>query len=73
MNLCILKVAFFQKVLFVFQISKSQKKISYPELEIQISRQYHFTGIGGIFKFQAQDSFLEFFSLRDLIKIHRTF
>ena len=34
----ILKVAFFQKVQFVFQISKPQKKIifqkNYPELEI---------------------------------------
>ena len=33
----ILKMAFFQKVRFVFQISKSKKKIfqkNYPELEI---------------------------------------
>ena len=37
-----LKVALFQKVQSVFQISKSPKKNiprNYPELEIQISRQ----------------------------------
>jgi hypothetical protein len=50
-------VAFFQKVRLVFQISKSQQKNipkNYPELE-------HFTVIGGKFKYQAQDSFLEYF------------
>ena len=52
----ILKVAFFQKVQFVFRISKSQKKNipkNYPELEILISRQQRFTLVGGKFKFQA--------------------
>ena len=48
-----LKRAFFQKVRFVFQISKSQKKKyskkNYPELEYYV--------MGGNFKFQTQDSF----------------
>ena len=49
-----LKVAFFQKVRFVFQISKSPKKISpnhYPELEIWISCLLLGTGISN-FKFR---------------------
>ena len=53
MGLAQVKVAFFQKVRFVFQISQSPQKIipkNYPELEIWM---------GGNFKFQAQDSFLE--------------
>ena len=50
-------MAFFQKVQFVLQISKSRKKI----FQKTISRQYHFTFIVGKFKFQAQDSFLDFF------------
>ena len=44
----LLKVAFFKKVRFFFQISKSQKKYS-KKLK---------------FKFQAQDSFLEYFFRR---------
>ena len=61
-----LKVAFFQKVLFVFQISKEKysKKLSWTwNLNF---RQIHFTIIGGKFKFQAQDSFLEYFFFGDL-------
>ena len=52
-----LKVPFFQKVRFVFQISQSSKKIvpkNYPELEI-------WNSVNNVFKFQAQDSFLEYF------------
>ena len=64
-KLQLLKVAFFQKVWFVFQISKFPK--NYPELEIWISRQLQYTVIGGKLKFQVQDSFLEyFFSFGDL-------
>ena len=58
----LLKVAFFQKVRFVFQISQSPKKIipkNYPELEIWIPKL--FNEMGGNFKFQARDSFLEIF------------
>ena len=60
-----LKVAFFQKVQFVFldlQISK-KKNIpkNYLELKIQNSRPYHNTVFGGNSKFQVQDSFLEYF------------
>ena len=46
-----LKVAFFQKVRFVFQISKSPKK----------KRIFQKTIVSGKFKFQVQDSFLEYF------------
>ena len=51
----LLKVAFFQKMRFIFQISHSLKNIipnNYPEL---------FTDMGGNFKFQFQDSCWEFF------------
>ena len=47
-----LKVAFFQKVRFAFQIFESQKKI------------FQKTILSLKFKFQAQDSFLEYFFLR---------
>ena len=59
-----LKVPFFQKVRLVLQIYQSPKKNIpkyYPELEISISRQLQYTVIGGKIKFQAQDSFLEYF------------
>ena len=42
-----------QEVLFVFQISKSPKK--------NVPKNKHFTVIGRKFKFQAQDSFLDYF------------
>ena len=48
-----LKVAFFQKVRGVFQISKSPKENipkNYPELEIQNSLPEHTTVVGGNFK-----------------------
>ena len=45
------------------QISKKNIPKSYPRLEIWISRQLY-TVIGGKFKFQAEDSFLEYFFLR---------
>ena len=56
-----LKVAFIQKVQFVFQISKN--KI------------FQKTILNMKFKFQAQDSFLEYSFLRfgDLKKFHCTF
>jgi hypothetical protein len=41
------------------QISKKDIPKIYPELEIQISRQQQQNVIGGKFKFQAQDRFLE--------------
>ena len=34
---------------------------NYPEIEIEISRQKHFTTIGGKLRFQAQDSFFGIF------------
>ena len=46
-NLQISKIKIFQKI--------------YPELEIWISRLLWYTIIGGKFKFQVQDSFLEYF------------
>ena len=52
----LLKVASFQKIRFIFKISKSPKKNipkNYPELVL-------YTVIGEKFKFQAQDSFLEY-------------
>ena len=61
-----LKVAFFQKVKLIFQISKSPKKNipkDYPEFEIQNFRPYQNTVMGGNFKFQVQDSFSEYFLL----------
>ena len=44
-------------------------------MKFKFPAKIHFTEIGGKFKFQAQDSFLEYFFLRfgDLKKIHRTF
>ena len=50
------KVAFFQKVRFVFQISQKNysKKLSWAWNLNKL-----FTNMGGNFKFQAQDSFLE--------------
>ena len=60
-------MAFFQKVWFFFfdlQISKKNIPKNYPELEISISRQKRFTVIGGKSKFQAQDSFLEYYFLK---------
>ena len=41
------------------QISKKNIPKNYPELEIYISRQKHFTVIVKKFKIRAQDSFLE--------------
>ena len=55
----ILKVAFFQKVRFVFQISQSPKKIISKKLSWAWNLNKLFTDMGGNFKFQAQDSFLE--------------
>ena len=63
----LLMVSFFRKWDSFFKSPNLPKKNipkSYPELEISISRQLHFTVIGGKFKFQAQDSFLEYFFLR---------
>ena len=72
-----LKVAFFRKCDSFFKSPKIQKKIfqkNYPELEIQNSRPYQNTVMGGNFKFQVQDSFwnidIEFYD--SLIKIDKT-
>ena len=49
-----------------FKSPNLQKKIipkNYPGLEIQISRQFQYTVIGGKSKFQVQDSFLEYLFL----------
>jgi hypothetical protein len=57
-NVIGLKVAFFQKVRFVFQISKSPEKNipkNYPELEN--SRPFHNIVMGGNFKFHVQGRF----------------
>ena len=56
------KVAFFQKVRFVFQISKSQKKKESKKLS-WIYNFHHNTVLGGNFKFQVGDSFLKYFFL----------
>ena len=76
----LLKVAFFQKVQFIFQIFQSPKKNipkNYPELEIQNSRPYQNTVMGGNFKFQVQDSFLGyiyiFFGGWEIWKMNHTF
>ena len=56
-------MAFFRKCDSFFKSPKKIFQKNYPALEIQISRKKHFTVIGGKFKFQAQDSFLEYFFL----------
>ena len=56
-------MAYFQKVRFVFQISKSPEKNipkNYPELEIL---NFPPKTLCGKFKFHAQDSLLEYFFL----------
>ena len=58
-----LKVAFFQKVQFVFLISKSKKKIFQKTI---LSLKFEFVFYCGKFQFLAQDSFLEYFVFRDL-------
>ena len=63
------KGGFFQKVQFVFQISKSPKiniPKNYPEIKIQNSRSQHNNVMGGNFKFQVQDGFSEYFFWGDL-------
>ena len=58
------KGGIFQKVRFVFQISKSPKNPkNYPELEILNSRPKDNTVMGGNFEFEVQGSFLGYFSL----------
>ena len=51
------KVAFFQKVQFVFQISQSPKK--------NIPKKLSSKKMGGNFKFQVQDSFFGIFFFGD--------
>ena len=51
------KVAFFQKLTFVFQISQNySRKLSWPWNLSKL-----FTDMGGNFHFQAQNSFLDYF------------
>ena len=62
----VLKVAFFQKVQNVFQVSKSPKKKIFQKTILNLKFKFPannstYTVIGGNFKFQAQDSFLEYF------------
>ena len=56
-------MAFFQKVRFVFQISQSPNlpKRLFQKLSWTWNLNKLFTDMGGKFKFQAQDSFLEYF------------
>ena len=61
-----LKAAFFQKVLFVFQISKSPKWKYSEKRSWAWNLKLLFTVIGEKFKFQVQDSFLEYFHFGDL-------
>ena len=56
----LVEVAFFQKVRFVFQISKSPKKLlQITILSLSLKLNKLFTVMGGNFKFQVQDSDLE--------------
>ena len=57
-----IKVAFFQKVWFVFQISQFQKEKYSKFLSWPWNLNLLFIVIGGKFKFQAQDRSLEYFS-----------
>ena len=59
-------MAFFQKVWFVFQISKSPKWKYSKLLSSAWNLNFLFTVIGGKFKFQVQDSDLEYFFSGDL-------
>ena len=68
----------FRKFDSFFWSPNLQKKLfqkTILSLKFKFSRQLQYTVIGGKFKFQAQDSFLEYFFLRfgDLKKFHRTF
>ena len=56
-----IKVAFIQKVWFVFQISKSPKKIYSKLLSWAWNLNFLFTVIGWKFKFQVQNRDLEYF------------
>jgi hypothetical protein len=61
-----LKVAFFQKMLFFFQISQSSEKHIPKKLSSAWNLNLLFTAISEKFKFQVQDSFLEYFYFGDL-------
>ena len=58
------KGGFFSESAICFPNLQKIYSKNYPELEIKISRQYHFSVLGGKFQFQAQDSFLEYFFWR---------
>ena len=66
-----LKVAFFQKVQFVFQISKPPKWKYSKLLSWAWNLNLLSSVIGGKFKFQVQDSDLDFFL--EIWKTHHTF
>ena len=59
------KGGFFQKVRCVFQISKKDTPKTILNLKFKFPAN-SYTVIGGKFKFQAQDSFLEYFYFGDL-------
>ena len=61
MGLAQVKVAFFQKVRFVFQISQSPQKKYCKKVFWTWNLNKLFTDIGGNFKFRVQDSFFEQF------------
>ena len=69
------KGGFFQKVQFVFQISQSPKYKYSQKLSWARNLNLLFTVIGKKFKFQGQDSFLEYFYSGDweVWKTHPTF
>ena len=63
--ICIKGGFFSESAIRFFKSPKKNIPKSYPELEIQNSLPKHNTVMGGNFKFQVQDSFLEYF-LADL-------
>ena len=70
-----LKVAFFQKVRFVFQISHPPKKNIFQKTILNSKFKFsakNTTIIDGKFKFQAQDRIF-FFGDLEIEKTHRTF
>ena len=60
-----LKVALCQKILEVFYIAKINIPNHYPDAE---NLNKLFTDLGGKFKFSAQDSDLEYLSLRRILQ-----
>ena len=62
----LLKGFFSESAIHFSNFQKKNIPKSYPELEIQNSRPYQNTVMGGNFKFQVQDSFSEYIFGGDL-------